>query len=294
MSIETGYTNGPGAGDSSPAALVDLAQRIALEAGEIAAAGQSRVRVLDTKSSPTDVVTEMDQASERHIRDRIVGLRPTDAVLGEEDGDSRGSSGVRWIVDPIDGTVNYLYGRPDWAVSIAVEDRGTVVAGVVAAPALGRTYTAIRGGGAWDGQRRLRRDAPPELDTALVATGFGYAAQRRQRQAEILRGLLPRVRDIRRAGSSALDICAVAAGEADAYYEHGLSPWDWSAAALVATEAKVHVREPTEREPTGVQPDGRATDLLVAAPEPLCSSLDILVGQCDPGMGTVGRITAPS
>ncbi|GAA0326455.1 inositol monophosphatase [Actinoallomurus spadix] len=195
-----------------------------------------------TKSSSTDVVTEMDKASERLIVDRIRAARPGDAFLGEEGGETGGTSGVRWIVDPIDGTVNYLYDLPDWAVSIAAEVDGEVVVGVVAVPARGELYTAARGRGSHlmraDGSTRpLRCNTGVSLDHALVATGFGYAAERRARQAESLRRILPRVRDIRRGGSAAVDLCSVAAGRVDAYYEQGPQIWDFAAGALIVQEA---------------------------------------------------------
>jgi myo-inositol-1(or 4)-monophosphatase len=198
--------------------------------------------VAHTKSSPTDVVTEMDQAAEKLIVDRIRASRPGDAFLGEEGGETAGSSGVRWIIDPIDGTVNYLYGLPDWAVSIAAEVGGEVVAGVVAVPARGELYTAARGEGAYlvhrDGStEKLRCNAGVPLERALVATGFGYSAQRRARQAEVLSGVLPRVRDIRRSGSAAIDLCSVAAGRVDAYYERGPQEWDFAAGSLIVQEA---------------------------------------------------------
>jgi myo-inositol-1(or 4)-monophosphatase len=195
-----------------------------------------------TKSSSTDVVTEMDKASERLIIDRIRAARPGDAFLGEESGASGGSSGVRWIVDPIDGTVNYLYGLPDWSVSIAAEVDGEVVVGVVAVPMRGELFTAARGKGATlvreDGStRRLGCNTGVVLDKALVATGFGYAVDRRAHQAETLQRVLPRVRDIRRSGSAAVDLCSVAAGRVDAYYERGPQEWDFAAGALVVQEA---------------------------------------------------------
>ncbi|RCV49474.1 inositol monophosphatase family protein [Marinitenerispora sediminis] len=224
-----------------PRDLLDLAVAVAREAGALAAEGQEKVAVLDTKSSPTDVVTEMDRATEELIRSRLLAARPGDAVLGEEGGAATGSSGVRWIVDPIDGTVNYLYGRAEWAVSIAAEVAGEVVAGVVAAPARGELYTALRHGGAHRDGLPLRVAPAVPLELALVATGFGYGRPRRAQQSEVLRHVLPRVRDIRRAGAAALDLCALAAGQVDAYYERGLNPWDWSAAALVAEEAGARV-----------------------------------------------------
>jgi myo-inositol-1(or 4)-monophosphatase len=200
-----------------------------------------RPEVTGTKSSPTDVVTEMDRASENLIRRRLLAARPGDAILGEEGGES-GAGPVRWIVDPLDGTVNYLYGLADWSVSIAAEVAGVVIAGVVAAPVRGEVFTAVLGQGAW-----LRAgDAPPvalrcntgvPLAQALVATGFGYAVSRRLVQGEVVGALLPQVRDIRRAGSAAIDLCSVAAGRVDAYYERGVNYWDYAAGGLVATEA---------------------------------------------------------
>jgi myo-inositol-1(or 4)-monophosphatase len=197
--------------------------------------------VADTKSSPTDVVTEMDRAAEALITGRLRAQRPGDAFLGEEGGES-GRGRVRWIIDPLDGTVNYLYGLADWAVSIAAEVDGTVVAGVVAVPARDEVFTAVSGGGAW-----LRpADRPPvslrcntgvALAEALVATGFGYTAGRRKVQGEVVAAVLPRVRDIRRGGSCAVDLCSVAAGRVDAFYERGVNYWDYAAGGLVATEA---------------------------------------------------------
>lgn len=257
----------PGSDDARE--LLRLATDIAREAGRMAAKGQEEVRVEATKSSPTDVVTEMDRACEQLVRDRLRAARPHDAFFGEEDGSVAGTSGVRWIVDPIDGTVNYLYGRHDWAVSIAVEIDGQVVAGVVEAPVRRETYTALLGGGAYCNDARLRVRPAPSLALALVATGFGYASRRRAAQAEVLRTVLPRVRDIRRAGSGALDLCAVALGEVDAYYERGLNPWDWGAAALVAREAGARV--------AGLHGHPAGTDLLIAAPEELFTPLHDLL-----------------
>lgn len=218
--------------------LLDLARETAVEAAAMLVDGRpADFGVADTKSSPTDVVTEMDTASERLIRDRIAAARPHDGFLGEEGGSDSGTSGVRWVVDPIDGTVNYLYGLPQWAVSIGVEVEGEAVAAVVASPGLGALYTAVRGEGAWhNGTRIAVRPAPP-LAAALVATGFGYRAQRRERQGAIVHPLLSRVRDIRRGGSAALDLCAVAHGRVDAYFERGTQAWDRSAGGLIAREA---------------------------------------------------------
>ncbi|MBB4932207.1 myo-inositol-1(or 4)-monophosphatase [Lipingzhangella halophila] len=243
--------------EAEPAHLLDLAADVAREAGQLAARGQAGIGVLDTKSSPTDVVTEMDRSVEELIRKRLLNARPGDSVLGEEGGTESGSSGVRWIVDPIDGTVNYLYGRDEWAVSIAAESEGEVVAGVVAVPSRDETYTATLGGGAFCSGTPLRaRDAVP-LEMALVCTGFGYSTERRAYQAEVLRTVLPRVRDIRRGGSAAVDLCSVAHGRADAYYERGLNTWDWSAASLIVREAGVRVG--------GLRGAPATPDLIIAA-----------------------------
>jgi myo-inositol-1(or 4)-monophosphatase len=254
---------------AEPAALLALAVEVAAEAGRVAAEGQAGIDVLDTKSSPTDVVTEMDRAVEKLIRERLLAARPGDAVLGEEGGADAGSTGVRWIVDPIDGTVNYLYGREDWAVSIAAEADGEIVAGVVAVPVRGDVYTATIGGGAHCNGERLRVGPAVPLELALVATGFGYDADRRAHQAEVLRSVLPRVRDIRRCGAASVDLCSLARGRSDAYYERGLNAWDYGAAALVAREAGARVGGLRGAEP--------GLDLVVAAPPGLFEALHDLL-----------------
>jgi myo-inositol-1(or 4)-monophosphatase len=239
------------------AALRDLAVSVAREAGELLASHAGRVEVAATKSSPTDVVTEMDRRSEELIRSRILAARPSDAVLGEEGGQTGDADGApaRWVIDPLDGTVNYLYGLPDWAVSVGAEvgwpDGGAaggavgrrIVAGAVFVPVRGEMFSAHAGGGAWleaagaGGKTRLSCRPGVPLDQALVGTGFGYLAARREVQGEVLAALLPRIRDIRRAGVASVDLCAVAAGRLDGFYERGLNYWDWAAGALVATEA---------------------------------------------------------
>jgi myo-inositol-1(or 4)-monophosphatase len=222
--------------------LLAVARAAAAEAGRLLVEGRpADLGVAETKSSPTDVVTEMDTAAEKTIRAAIASSRPADGFLGEEGGSAAGASGVRWVIDPIDGTVNYLYGLPAWAVSIGAEVDGVTVAGVVLAPQLGEEYTAVLGEGSWLGSRRLRAGAPENLAQALVATGFGYRAERREVQGRIVAGLIGRVRDIRRGGSAALDLCSVAAGRVDAYYERGTHPWDRAAGALIATEAGARV-----------------------------------------------------
>ena len=222
---------------ADPGALLELAVDLAHSAGELALSMREGIRTESTKSSPTDVVTAADRAVERLLADGIRAARPDDGLLGEEGASGGGTSGVRWVVDPIDGTVNYLYGIPQWAVSIGVEHGGRTVVGVVHDPSKGETYTAVRGQGAFLGERRLACSQVTELGQALVATGFGYDARRRAAQAALLPAVLPRVRDLRRLGAGALDLCGVASGRVDAYYEQGLSPWDLSAGGLVATEA---------------------------------------------------------
>jgi myo-inositol-1(or 4)-monophosphatase len=229
-----------------PAALLALAVDTAGEAGRLVAEGRASAgREVGVKSSATDVVTAVDTASERLIVGRLLAARPDDGVLGEEGAAREGSSGVRWVVDPIDGTVNFLYGLPAYAVSIAAEVDGVVRAGAVLNAATGELFTATTDGGAWlttparPDPVRLTAGHPASLEQTLVGTGFGYRVEQRRAQAAVVAALLPRVRDIRRIGSSALDLCATAAGRLDAFYEMHLNPWDHAAGALVAAEAGV-------------------------------------------------------
>ncbi|WP_083940262.1 inositol monophosphatase family protein, partial [Saccharomonospora saliphila] len=233
---------GVGAVDSGYAALAATAERVALDAADMVR--QARESLLaghgvavDTKSSRTDVVTAVDTESERLVRSRLAALRPGEPVLGEEEGDAgppTEGADVRWVVDPIDGTVNFLYGLPGFAVSVAAQIDGVSVAGAVVEPVSGRRWTAIRGEGAWLDGRPLATSAPESLETTLLATGFAYRSERRARQAELLARVLGRVRDIRRSGSAALDLCGVAAGWTDAYVEHGLSPWESSTRSMIS------------------------------------------------------------
>ena len=224
--------------------LVELAERLARGAGDLVLTGRpDQVEVSGTKSSLIDVVTERDLASEAHLRRELARERPHDGVLGEEEAPLLGTSGVTWVLDPIDGTVNYLYGIPAYAVSVAAvvgtPDPAvwTVVAACVHAVADGRTWTAGLGRGAYLAGRRLVVNEPVPLDRSLVGTGFGYTVERRTSQARVVAQVLPRVRDIRRIGSAAMDLCMLASGNLDAYYERGLQPWDLAAASLVAQEA---------------------------------------------------------
>ena len=248
-------------------ALLDIARSIALEAGALAARRRAEgVEVVDRKSSSVDVVTAADRETEALIRARLGELRPDDGFFGEESGAERGSSGLTWIVDPIDGTVNFLYGIPHYAVSIAVVEgepdplTWTALAGCVVNPAIGEVYTASAGGGAYLGERRLEVAASVDLSQALIATGFAYSAEERGRQGAIVAQLLPEVRDIRRMGTSSLDLCAVATGRVNAYYEWTLSPWDHAAGALIAREAGATVKGRADAAPS-------RDFILAAAPE---------------------------
>lgn len=218
--------------------LLELAQATAVEAGALVAQGsRGTLEVAATKSSPTDIVTATDVASENLIRERILGARPDDGFVGEEGAEIAGTSGVTWIADPIDGTVNFLYRIPQFAVSIAAEVDGEVVAGVVHNPSTGETFTAVRGEGAWLGDVRLEGSACSDITQALVGTGYSYSAEVRAVQAIEVARLLPTVRDIRRIGSAALDLCFVACGRYDAYVERGLKRWDLAAGRLIVTES---------------------------------------------------------
>jgi len=222
----------------NPQDLLKLAVEVATEAAQlIVERRRGTITVADTKSTATDIVTAVDRESEELIRARVLAARPDDSFLGEEGDDVNGSSGVRWVVDPIDGTVNYLYDIPTYAVSIAVEYDGQTVAGVVVDAPKGEVFTATLGGGAYLDGKPIRVSECPDLSKALVGTGFGYDATRREVQAEVLQSLITKVRDIRRIGVGAIDLCYVACGRLDAVYERGLNPWDYGAGALIAAEA---------------------------------------------------------
>ena len=192
---------------------------------------------VSSKSSETDLVSEADRASEAAILDLLMRERPSDGLLGEEGSSRDGDSGRRWVIDPLDGTINYLYGFPAWCVSVALEDADGGLAGVVHDPLRDETFSASRGAGAFLNGNRVQVNSEEALDHALVATGFAYQAPVRAAQSELLTNVLPRVRDIRRAGAAALDLAWVAAGRLDAYFERGLKPWDWAAARLLIAEA---------------------------------------------------------
>jgi myo-inositol-1(or 4)-monophosphatase len=263
---EVGMSSTVNTSDETLLELRSVAVRAAKEAGDLLTDRAGQVEVAATKSSPTDVVTEMDRRSEELIRARILAARPSDAILGEEGGliGNTDNAQVLWVIDPLDGTVNYLYGLHDWAVSIAAEiewveggevggevgraeggevgRKRKVVAGAVYVPMRGELFSAVRGHGAWlqageDYWNPLHCPPGVPLDQALVGTGFGYRPERRTVQGEVVAALLPRIRDIRRIGVASVDLCAVAAGRLDGFYERGLNYWDWAAGALIASEA---------------------------------------------------------
>jgi myo-inositol-1(or 4)-monophosphatase len=263
-----------------PAELRDLALDVARRAAALVRErGGSEVRVADTKSSTVDVVTDTDRESEELVRRLLLEARPDDSVMGEEGDDHHGSSGVRWVVDPIDGTVNFLYGIPEYAVSIAAEVGGEVVAGAVVNAATGVEYAAARGEGSTRDGRPLRvRHAPPVAER-LVLTGFGYRADVRAGQAERVARMLPLVRDVRRMGSCALDLCHVAEGSADGYVEEGPNLWDHAAGSLVATEAGA--RFALLPGTLGEQLEGwRQPTVVVAAPEHGWDGFVTLLTEC--------------
>lgn len=261
-------------------ALRALARSLACEAGALVRDGRpERVEVAATKSSDVDPVTDMDRAAEALLRRRLAEERPDDAILGEEGDDVPGTSGLTWVLDPIDGTVNYVYGVASYAVSVAVvaglpdPGRWTALAGCVHSVVDGRTWTAARGGGAERDGRPLRVRRPDALSRSLVGTGFGYAPERRARQAEVLVDVLPRVRDIRRIGSAAIDLCLLAEGALDLYYERGLNPWDLAAGALVAAEAGAWVG--------GLHGRGPGAAMTVAGATPVVTELVRLLEDAD-------------
>jgi myo-inositol-1(or 4)-monophosphatase len=253
--------------------LLDIARSTVTRAGELAHRRRREgVEVADHKSSPVDVVTLADRETETLIRSMLADARPDDGFLGEEGGADAGTSGLTWVVDPIDGTVNYLYGIPHWAVSVALvegdPDPATwrSVVGAVFNPVTGEMYTATAGGGAFSGDQQLRVAESVSLDQALIGTGFGYDAVERGRQGAVVAGLLPLVRDIRRFGTASLDLCAVATGRLNGYFERGLKPWDHAAAALVVSESGAVV--------TGFDGAPAGGEFVLAAPEGLARKLE--------------------
>ena len=258
--------------------LLDLARTVGREAAlyVVGARPVGRVDVSSTKSSPTDVVTAIDEACEELIRSRILAVRPNDSFQGEEGDDIIGTSGVEWIVDPIDGTVNFVYGLPFYAVSIAAAVDGEVEVGFVINIANADEFTAVRGQGSYlnssdAGAIRLEAPVVPRLEHALIATGYNYIPEIRAKQADAVARMLPQVRDIRRTGSAALDLCGLAAGRYDAYVEQGLMPWDLAAGGLIAREAGIVISG------LGAIPDQR---LVMAAHPSISGEFFDLVRAC--------------
>jgi myo-inositol-1(or 4)-monophosphatase len=257
--------------------LLDVAVAAAADAAALLVEGMLLARTdISTKTTLTDMVTEIDRASEELIVGRLLGARPDDGILAEEGATAVGTSGVRWIVDPLDGTTNYLYGHPGFAVSIAAEVDGAVAVGVVHDPLHDDVFTARRHHGAHrNGQPIVVADTVA-LDTALVATGFSYDAGRRALQAAVLTEVLPAVRDIRRMGAASVDLCWTACGRVDAFYERGLAPWDLAAGSLIAVEAGAVVGDLDDGPPSA--------EFVLAAPPALFGTLrDILAAA---GAGT--------
>ncbi|GDX27270.1 inositol-1-monophosphatase [Actinomycetes bacterium] len=218
--------------------LMNIAASIARQAGDLVATGRVRgTGNVDIKSSPTDIVTQWDQASESLIVGRLGDLRPNDSVLGEEGTQTPGTSGITWLVDPIDGTTNFLYNLSGYAVSIAATDDAGTLAAAVYLPVTRELFVGARGHGAWLGARKLKCSPCQDLSMALIGTGFSYSSQRRDAQGTRIAKMLPKVRDIRRCGAAAADLCYVADGRLDAYFEEFLQPWDLAAGLLIATEA---------------------------------------------------------
>jgi myo-inositol-1(or 4)-monophosphatase len=216
--------------------LLALAIRIGREAGVMLMDRPKELEVT-TKSTAIDVVTQMDIRAEAFIVQELMAARPHDGLVGEEGAEVPSSSGITWVIDPIDGTVNYLYNLPGWNVSIAAKDEKGQLIGVVTAPSINSTWWAVRGEGAFYNGQPIRANDPIELNRALIGTGFQYDTAHRGQQIDHVSQMLPKVRDIRRNGAAAVDLCHVAMGALDGYYEHGLKEWDWAAAGLIATEA---------------------------------------------------------
>lgn len=268
--------------------LLEVALGVAREAAELTERERRRGLEVGTKSTATDLVTGADRAVERLIADLLRRRRPADALLGEEYGaglgPARSGAGtpaqetrVTWVVDPIDGTVNYVYGIPIYAVSIAAQIAGVTVVGVVRNPATGEQWSAVRGGGAWRDGKRLVTSQVDDLGRCLVATGFGYDAARRAHQAGVVAQLLPRVRDIRRLGAASLDLCYVAEGRVDAFFERGLNLWDQAAGELIAIEAGARVG--------GLRGAAAGPDMVLAAPPLLYDQLADLLAALDADTG---------
>ena len=227
-----------------PAELLAIAVETAEAAGRLLLERfRAPARGVERKSSTTDMVSDADRDAEALIRERLRGVRQYDAIVGEEGGEEGGSSGLRWVIDPLDGTTNFLFGIPQWGVSIACEDEAGGLAGVVYSPCHDELFTATRGGGAFVGDERLAVSSKTDLADALIVTGFSYLPEERAAEAAVVERVLPRVRDIRRPGAASLDIAWTAAGRFDGYYEVPTHHWDWAAGVVIAREAGAVISE---------------------------------------------------
>jgi myo-inositol-1(or 4)-monophosphatase len=259
---------------ADPHALLDLAVRASQAAGALLVERFRRsVSSVAYKSSQTDPVSDADRDAEALIVGLLHAERPDDGVLGEEGAGAAGASGLEWIVDPLDGTVNFLYGIPQWAVSIACRDAGGTLVAVVHDPLHGETFSAARGHGCSLDGAALRIGPPPPLERALVGTGFSYIAAERRLQTALFSRVLPRARDVRRAGSAAIDLAWVAAGRLDIFYEHGLAEWDHAAGDLLVREAGGVVQ--------ALPAAGGLRAGVLAGPEALAAELGPLLGMVE-------------
>lgn len=246
--------------------LLKLAQKIGAEAGALLMDRPPAFEI-ESKSTAIDIATQMDKKAEAFIVKSILAVRPDDGIIGEEGASVESKSGITWVIDPLDGTVNYFYGLPGWNVSIAAKDKDGAIVGVVTAPTINSMWWATRGGGAFFNGAKIHCNNPIELDRALIATGFQYDVAHRTIQLEDLVKLVPIARDVRRNGAAAVDFCHVAMGALDAYYESGLKEWDWAAGGLIATEAGAifaqYGQEPTRTTmAAGPELHSRIADLL--------------------------------
>jgi len=245
-------------------ALLALALRVAQEAGEMLMDRPATFEI-SSKSVAIDIATQMDIASEKHIVQALLRARPDDGIISEEGTSQISRSGITWVIDPVDGTVNYLYGLPGWNISIAAKDENGSLIGVVHAPTINSTWTGIRGGGAFLNGKQIRCNDPIQLDRALIGTGFAYDVRLRVGQGQVISQLLPKIRDLRRCGSAAVDLCYVAMGAFDGYFELDLKEWDAAAGGLIATEA-------------GAQVTTSQTGITVCAGPALHRPLEVAIG----------------
>ncbi len=244
--------------------LLELALGIARQAGELLV-NRPASWELTIKSTAIDIATQMDHESEKLIVDAILQARPDDGIIGEEGANRESTSGLTWVIDPVDGTVNYFYGLPGWNISIAVKDESGTLVGVVHSPTIASTWHASRGGGAFLNNSKIECNNPVELNRALIATGFAYDVKDRINQIEVVDALIPKIRDIRRMGAAATDLCFVACGMVDGYFETGLMEWDLAAGSLIAQEAGAVVRTQS----------WRGTNLTIAGGASLHSQLSL-------------------